>query len=104
MSWSAATRSSDANPAGTVDLGFGYGRNLSGSPVAEKFTPHFNAVWEKPTGRAGALSVFEGCEYQMTERVAFDVTAQHFGIRGGPLDHQLVFGITANLGKARGGG
>ncbi len=99
FSWSAATHSSPTNPAGTFDVGFGYGRNLSGSPLAEKFTPHFNLVWERSTGQTSFVSLFEGVEYQMTQRVAFDLSGQHLGGSGQPRDHQLVFGMTVNLGK-----
>src|SRR5262249_8206413 len=87
MSWSGATHSSPTNPAGTLDLGFGFGQCIPGSATAEKFTPHFNAVWERSTGQPGAFSFFEGVEFQMTERVAFDLSAQHVGASGSPRDH-----------------
>ncbi len=99
VSWSAATHSSPSNPAGVFDLGFGFGQNLSGSPTAEKFTPHCNVVWERPTGQPAAVSLFEGIEYQMTERIAFDLSAQHFALNNGSPDHQIVFGMTINFGK-----
>ena len=99
VSWTGATHSSPTNPAGTFDLGLGYGRNLSGSDFAEKFTPHCNVVWEKPTGHPPALSVFEGVEYQMTPRFAFDLSAQHFTVTGGVTDHQVLFGIAVTFGK-----
>ena len=99
VSWSGATHSSPTDPAGTFDVGFGLGQCLSGSPTAEKFTPHVNAVWERSTGQPGAVSVFEGIEYQMTDRIAFDLSAQHVGMSGSPRDHQIVFGMTVNLGR-----
>ena len=99
VGWSAATHSSPTNPAGVFDLGFGFGQNLPGSATLEKFTPHCNVVWERATGRSGALSMFEGVEYQMTARVAFDLSAQHFGVNSGTPDHQIVLGVTINFGK-----
>jgi hypothetical protein len=98
VSWSAATHSSPTNPAGTFDVGFGYGRQLSGS--WEKLTPHMNVEWERSTGVASALLAFEGVEYQMTERLAFDLSAQHFATSGSAPDHQLAFGMTLNLGHS----
>jgi hypothetical protein len=101
VSWSGATHSSPSNPSGTVDAGFGFGRQLSGSHLLEKFTPHFNAEWEKSTGQPRAFLIFEGIEYQITEQLAFDISAQHFAVAGSATDHQIVFGITFNLGKIR---
>jgi hypothetical protein len=99
VSWSAATHSSPTNPAGTFDLGFGYGRQLSGSRTVEKFTPHFNAEWEKSTGLTRVLTAFEGLEYQMTERLAFDIAAQQTAAAGTPRDRQIAVGLTYNLGR-----
>ena len=106
LGWSGATHSSVTNPAGTMDAGFGYGRNLSGSPFLEKFTPHFNAIWERSSGVSGTLALFEGVEFQMTERVGFDISGQHFGIHGltpnNPTpDNQVVFGLTVSLGHLK---
>ena len=99
MSWSGATHHTDSNPAGTLDLGMGFGRQLSGSNLLEKLTPHFNAEWEKSTGQNGALLATEGIEYQVTEQLAFDLAAQHSASAGRAPDHQIAFGMTLNLGK-----
>jgi hypothetical protein len=101
LSWSAATHDSEANRAGTWDAGFGFGRRLAASGMLGRFTPHMNAVWERSTGMERVLSVFEGVEYQMTDRLAFDLSGQHLGVRGTTVDHQVAFGITFNLGKGR---
>ena len=99
VSWSGATHSSASNPAGTFAAGFGFGRQLSGSQLLEKFTPHVNAEWEKSTGLERAVLASEGIEYQITQRLAFDVSGQHLVGAGNPADHQLAFGITLSLGK-----
>ena len=99
LSWSAATHSSATNPAATLDIGAGYGRRLPGFGLLGKFTPHINVVWEKSTGIDRVVSAFEGVEYQMTERIAFDLSGQHFSVIGGPPDNQVLFGLTINLGK-----
>jgi len=101
VSWSAATANSPSNPANTFDVGFGYGRQLAGSRLLEKFTPHFNAEWEKSTGAGRVLLAFEGIEYQITERLAFDLSAQHVALAGNAPDHQIAFGMTLNLGRVR---
>lgn len=97
--WSGATHSSASNPAGTFDIGFGFGRQLSGSRLLEKLTPHLNAEWEKSTGQNAALLAFEGIEYQVTQQLAFDLAAQHFAAAGRAPDHQIAFGMTLNVGK-----
>ncbi len=97
--WSGATHSSASNPAGTFDIGFGFGRQLSGSRLLEKLTPHLNAEWEKSTGQSAALLAFEGIEYQVTEQLAFDLAAQHFASAGRAPDHQVAVGMTLNVGK-----
>jgi len=104
VAWSGATHHSDSNPAdsnpaGTLDLGVGFGRQLSGSHLLEKLTPHLNAEWERSTGQNGALLATEGIEYQVTEKLAFDLAAQHFASSGRAPDHQIAFGMTLNLGK-----
>src|SRR3989442_7935184 len=43
LGWSGATHSSDSNPAGTFDLGLGFGRRLAARGWLGKFTPHLNA-------------------------------------------------------------
>lgn len=98
MSWSGATHSSPTNPAGTFDVGFGYGRQLSGRTWLEKLTPHLNVEGEKSTGSPRALLALEGIEYQMTEKLAFDLAAQHFVDRNA-ADHQIALGLTYNFGR-----
>ena len=99
FSWSGATHSSPNNPAVSYAAGFGFGRQLSGSPLLEKFTPHTNVEWDKSTGLEHSILASEGIEYQITDRLAFDVSGQHLLNSGNPNDHQLAFGITLNIGK-----
>ena len=68
--WTAATVPDDANPAGTFDLGAGYGFQLAESGPLHRLTPHTNWVWEKSTGVPRQISVFEGVEYQATDNFA----------------------------------
>ena len=97
--WSAATASSANNPAVTWDFGTGYGRQLPGCGLLSHFTPHANLVWEKSVGTPKIVSVFEGVEYQITDRFAFDLSGQQFGAFAGPPDHQVVVAVTWNFGK-----
>lgn len=95
--WSGATSSSDGNPAGTFDAGVGYGRHFKGSGFVSKLIPHVNVTGEKSTGITRQISLFEGIAYQPNDRLMFDISGQHFGIIGGPPDHQLVIGLTFTL-------
>jgi hypothetical protein len=101
IGWTAATVSSSSNPAGTWDLGGGFGRHLASKGVLGRLTPHSNAVWERATGFQGTVSAFAGMEYQITPRVAFDATGQRVGLNSG-ADRQVLFGMTINLGKVSG--
>ena len=71
--WTAATVPDDDNPAGTFDLGAGYGFQLADSGLLHHLTPHVNCVWEKSTGVTRQVSVFEGVEYQVTDNFAIDL-------------------------------
>jgi hypothetical protein len=92
LSWTRATSPSDTNPAGTFDLGFGYGYALG------KVTPHLNWIWERSTGTQRQISLSEGVEYQVTDPFAIDFSVQHVSLWGNAPDTQFVLGITANTG------
>ena len=40
-----------------------------------------------------------GVEYQLTQRLALDLSGQRFGLIGGGQDRQVLLGLTLNLGK-----
>ena len=92
LSWTGATSPSATNPAGTFDLGFGYGYNLG------KITPHANWVWERSTGISRQISIFEGVEWQVNDPLAIDFSVQHVSLWGGARDTQYVVGVTVNTG------
>ncbi|MBZ5625780.1 MAG: hypothetical protein LAQ69_44880 [Acidobacteriia bacterium] len=102
LTWTAPTASSDTNPAGTMDIGAGYGFRLKPSGPLGHLTPHTNWLYEKSTGAQRQVSVFEGVEYQITDKFAVDFSAQHFSVWGGSTDHQIVVGLTVNTGRLRG--
>lgn len=98
-SWTAATNPTDTNPAGIWDFGAGYGRRLRSSGILRRLTPHANSVLEKSTGFERTISLFGGIEYQITDRMAFDVSGQRFGLIGGIPDRQILVGLTMNFGR-----
>ncbi len=97
--WTSATRPSDSNPAGTLDVGVGYGYRLRPSGPLGHLTVHTNWLWEKSSGTERQVSVFEGVEYQITEPVAVDFSAQHVSVWGGQIDHQVAIGLTVNTSR-----
>jgi len=101
VTWTAATAVSPTNPAGTLDIGYGYGRRLMARGPLGHLTAHCNWLYEKSTGVERQISLFEGVEYQINEKVAVDFSAQHFSVWGGPVDHQVVVGLTVNTGRLR---
>lgn len=96
--WSGATNSSATNPAGTIDVGVGFGRRLAAAGAWGHFSPHFNAGWERSTGVARIASLLEGVEYQIVDQVAFDVSAQQVTTPGHSPDRQIIVGFTINFG------
>jgi hypothetical protein len=94
LTWTGTPNPNDSSPAGTWDLGSGYGHTFGG-----KTTVHVDTQLERATGYVSALSVFEGVEYQFTPNVALDLSAQHFNATGGTLDHQVLVGLTVNFGR-----
>jgi hypothetical protein len=101
VGWTGATASSDGNPAGTLDINAGYGRRLQAEGFLSHFTAHTNWLAEKSTGQRRIFSVFEGVEYQFTEKLALDVSGQHLSVSGGILDNQITAGLTVNLGHVK---
>jgi hypothetical protein len=101
LSWTGATASSSSNPAGIFDLGGGFGRRLASSGTWARITPHGNVVYERLTGAGGATSVFVGLEYQLTEKLAFDLSSQHLNLGSDSSDHQVLLGVTWNFGQPR---
>jgi hypothetical protein len=93
FTWTGATASSATNPAGTIDIGTGYGYAFG------KITPHVNWLWEKSTGIARQISLFEGVEYQVTGPFAIDFSIQHISLWGSARDTQMVAGITLSTGR-----
>jgi hypothetical protein len=102
VTWTGATSASALNPAGTLDIGAGYGFRLAPSGALGHLTPHTNWVLEKSTGTARQISIFEGVEYQVTEKFAIDFSAQHISLWGNAPDTQIVVGITVNTGRLKG--
>lgn len=99
FTWTGATASSDSNPAGTIDIGAGYGFQLKSRGPLSHLSPHANWLYEKSTGSIRQISLFEGVEYQITDAVAIDFSGQHLNAWGGPIDHQIVAGLTVSTGK-----
>jgi hypothetical protein len=102
VSWSGATHASDNNPAGAWDVGAGYGRHLAPSGFFSQITPHANVILERATGFERTLAAFAGIEYQITNKIALDVSGQRFGLTGGSPDRQILVGLTVNFGRIRG--
>jgi hypothetical protein len=99
VSWTGATASSSSNPAGIFDVGGGFGRRLARSGTWGRVTPHGNVEYERPTGVSREVSAFAGLEYQLTEKLAFDISSQHLNLGSASADHQVLLGITWNLGQ-----
>jgi len=102
FTWTGATSASALNPAGTLDIGAGYGFRLAPSGALGHLTPHTNWLYEKSTGTVRQISIFEGVEYQVTEKFAIDFSAQHISLWGSAPDTQIVVGFTVNTGRLKG--
>ena len=65
------------------------------------FTPYGNVVYERSTGGLNGLSLVEGLEYQVNEKIAVEMAAQQLDLYGGSLDYQFILGMTVNFGSAQ---
>ena len=99
--WTGATSPSATNPAGTFDLGAGYGYHLKSAGALSHFTPHLNWLYEKSTGNTRQISLFEGMEYQVSDPVGLDFAVQHISLWGNQPDTQYVVGLTVNTGHLK---
>ena len=100
FTWTGATHPSPTNPAGTFDIGAGYGFQLKPTGAAGHLTPHMNWLYEKSTGNSRQISLFEGMEYQVTDPLAIDFAVQHISLWGNQPDTQFVIGLTVNTGHS----
>lgn len=90
-SWSGATVSSPTNPSGLFDITSGYGRKFG------RLTPYANVQLERGTGLPSQYSLFEGVEWQCTQRLSFDVGGQHYALNSTQTDHRFAIGLTYAL-------
>jgi hypothetical protein len=101
VTWTGASSPSNTNPAGTFDIGTGYGFRLRPSGALGHLTPHMNWLYEKSTGNSRQISLFEGMEYQVTDPFAIDFAVQHISLWGNQPDTQFVVGLTVSTGRFR---
>lgn len=101
VTWTGASNPSNTNPAGTFDIGTGYGFRLRPSGALGHLTPHMNWLYEKSTGNSRQISLFEGMEYQVTDPFAIDFAVQHISLWGNQPDTQFVVGLTVSTGRLR---
>jgi hypothetical protein len=99
VTWTGATAPSDTNPAGTFDLGAGFGRHLAAKGPGSRLTAHANWLYERSTGVPRQMSLFEGVECQITSNLAIDISGQHFAVWGGTVDHQISVGLNIGTGR-----
>lgn len=93
--WSGATHDSPTNPAGVFDVTGGYGRKFG------RFTPYGTVQYERASGLGGGYSIFEGVEFEVNDRLSFDLSGQHYALNSAQPDHQIVAGLTWNLHRRR---
>ena len=101
FTWTGASNPSNTNPAGTFDIGTGYGFRLKPSGALGHLTPHMNWLYEKSTGNSHQISLFEGMEYQVTDPFAIDFAVQHISLWGNQPATQFVVGLTVSTGRLR---
>jgi len=96
--WSGATSPSDNNPAGQWDFTAGVGRHLGQRGWLQKTTPYVDSSYERSTAGDRIPAVRVGVEYQATERFSVILSTQQHRLSPGHWDHQVVLGVTADLG------
>jgi len=101
LGWSGATASSPTNPAGTFDVGAGYGTRLASSGKLSRWSPYGNLVFERSSGGIQGLTLSEGVEYQLTQKFALQVSGQQINIGSSDSYQKVIAGITYNLGQPK---
>lgn len=101
LTWTGATHTSDGNPAGTWDFNPGYGRRLSANGWSSHVSLYANGLLERSTGLTNVAAVIEGMEVELSDKVSFLLSGQQTRLGPGQLDHQIVTGLTVNLGRYR---
>ncbi|MBI3684713.1 MAG: hypothetical protein HY235_30455 [Acidobacteria bacterium] len=101
MTWTGATSPSEANPAGDLQFGGGLVRRFGGTKENPHWTLFINGLRENPTIGPSTSSLFEGASYQVRRSWAIDFSVRHVNLSGGPTDHQVLGGVTVNLGRPR---
>lgn len=87
-SWTGATSPSASNPATTLDLGAGYGRDFG------CLTLFGNYTWERST-KSDPLHIFSaGFEWEIYSRFSIDISAQQSPGQHGP---QILVGVAIGL-------
>lgn len=97
--WSAATDSSENNPARQTSVIAGYSRTLGSGPQASRVAAFFEYLQEFPTDQPSRVSLIQGISYRLRPDLVLDFAVQQNGLAATPFDFAVATGLTYNLGR-----
>ena len=98
LTYTGATSPSDNNSAHQTDIALGYSRTLGESGVANRFALFAEYQHEFPSGRDNTVSLMQGITFRARPDLVLDFAVQQSGVAAGPLEVQILGGLTVNLG------
>ena len=101
LTFTGATSPSDNNSQRQTDIALGYSRTLGESGLANRFGVFAEYQHEFPSGRANPVSLMQGITFRARPDLVLDFAVQQSGVADGPLEVQLLGGLTVNLGGFR---
>jgi hypothetical protein len=97
--WTAATDSSENNPARQTSIIAGYSRTLGDGPRSSRAAAFAEFLQEFPSGQPSRVSLLQGVSYRLRPDLVLDFALQQNGLAATPFDLVFATGLTYNLGR-----
>jgi len=99
VSWSAALGASPANPANVIALASDFARQIAATGAWNRLSVFAGVLYENASGSDGDVALGQGVACRVRPNIVLDVAVRQTGLATGSYDHQILAGVTVNLGK-----
>lgn len=99
LAGSGATRPGPNNPQRFVEFDTDLSRPLGRTGVRSRLGVFAGAHADKGKDRKALYALGQGITYRLRPGIVLDTAVRQVGLGSGKVDHQLLFGMTANLGR-----
>ena len=76
-------------------------RTLGASGALSRLSVFAGALVENPSNQKAAISLGQGITYRVRPNWVVDFAVRELGLAQGRADHQILAGLTVNLGRWR---